>query len=104
MIKKVIYNYIPALSDGKEVWSENYKEFEVGKGGVKEIIHRRSEWSGDLTDVQVKFEISSYEENFTLDDYGLEEENWDNLSEDDKNMIMDEMRERVTVYVIVEEK
>ena len=53
---------------------------------------------------KAKFEISSYEENFTLDDYGLEEENWDNLSEDDKNMIMDEMRESITVYVIVEEK
>ncbi len=56
MVKIVRYDYNPAMSDSKEVWGENYKEYEVGKNGVKQINHRRSEWSGDLTDVQVLFE------------------------------------------------
>ena len=56
MIKRVIYDYIPSLSDGREVWGETYKECEVGVNGVKEIKYFRSDWVGDLAEVQVTYD------------------------------------------------
>lgn len=41
------YNWMPPISDGKEIFPEQFSEAKVGRNGVDEIIEHRPQGEGD---------------------------------------------------------
>lgn len=48
MIYKIHYNYNQALSNGTEVWPDNWETYEIGKNNVFDIDEHKPEHKGDL--------------------------------------------------------